>query len=162
MIAALLALALVAAQADDPYADEAEPEAEHPPRVLVAVWGGSAIATGGDSAGHSSSLAGAEVAWAFDQLDVGVAGYEYRRLPDATREWSPVAMVRLTQRLDVRRNLQAAFTLGLGAGRVEHWEAWYQIAFGFRAGSGPLFVAGEFGLEQLNQIRLAAGVGVRF
>ena len=160
MIAAALAVALAVAQADDPYADGPEGEDEHPARVLVSAWGGSAFTTGADSG--SAPLLGGEVAWAFDTVDVGVAGYGYRKLPDATREWTPVAMLRLTQRFDTGRGFEAAFTVGLGAGRPDRWEAWYLIALGVRAGAGPLFIAGELGLEQLNQLRLAAGVGVRF
>lgn len=159
MIAAALALALAAAQADDAYPYEAGEE-ERRPRVIFTAWGGSAFATG--SSGGNSTLLGAEASWAFQSLDLGVAGYGYRRLPDAAREWTPVAMVRLTQRVEAGHGIEAAFTLGFGAGRPDRWEAWYQIALGVRAASGPLFLAGELGLEQLNQIRLAAGVGVRF
>ncbi len=160
MIAAVLALALAAAQAEDPWPEEEEAQEEHPPHVLVTAWGGGAFATTGSS--RESSLLGAEAAWAFQTLDLGVAGYAYRHLPDATREWSPVTLVRLTQRFETRRGVEAAFTVGLGAGRTDHWRAWYQLALGVRVGSGPLYLAGEFGFEQLNQVRLAAGLGARF
>lgn len=160
MLAAAFALALAAAQAGDTYADEAGGDEEHPPHVLLAAWGGGAFQTG--QSGGSSALYGGEAAWAFSSLDLGVAGYAYRKLPDATREWTPVALARLTQRFQTARNVEAAFTIGLGAGRVDHWQTWFQVALGIRAGAGPLFLAGEIGLEQLNQFRLAAGVGVRF
>ncbi len=160
MIAAALALSLAVAQADDPYQGDLEAEDEARPHVLLTAWGGTVLGSGGS--GRSSTVLGGEAAWAFESLDLGIAGFGYRRLADATREWTPVALLRVTQRFRARRGVEAAFTLGLGAGRPDHWTAWYQVAIGARADFGPMFVAGELGFEYLDLLRLAAGLGVRF
>ncbi len=159
MVAALVILSLVVAQADD-YPDDSDLELEQRPHVVLSAWGGKAFADGGS--GHGSPLFGGEAAWAFDSLDVGIAGYGYQGLPDAARDWSPVVLVRLTQRFETRKGLDATFTFGAGAGRTDRWDPWFQVALGVRGNAGPFFIAGELAFEQLDQLRLAAGVGVRF
>ncbi len=156
MIALALALSLAAAQGDDYYPEPAEEPQSH---VLLAAWGGTALENAGT--GRSSTLLGGEAAWTFESLDLGVAGYGYQRLPNSTREWTPVALVRLTQRFLVRRDVEAALTFGAGAGRPDGWQAWFQIALGARVNLGPMFIAGELAFEQLDVLHLAAGVGVR-
>jgi hypothetical protein len=164
VIAAALALSLVASQAA-PLAQEGweapfdEDEAEEP-RLFLVAWGGEALDDVGG--GQSSALLGGEVAWAFRALDLGLAGYGYRRLADAEREWTPVALVRAVQRFRARAGVEATFALGLGAGRPDGWTAWYQVALGGRATFGPLFVAGEVSFEQYDLLRLAAGLGLAF
>lgn len=137
-----------------------EEDEEGGKRVLLSVWGGEAFATGGN--GRSSALLGGEAAWAFESLDLGVAGYGYRSLIDAKREWTPVLLLRLTQRFHTRRGLEAAFTFGVGAGRPDDWMAWFQVALGVRVNLGPLFLGGELAFEQYDLLRLAAGLGVAF
>jgi len=129
-------------------------------RLRLAVWGGEALDGGG--AGRSSTLLGGELAWAFDSIDLGVAGYGYRSLVDATREWTPVVLLRLTERFRTRRGVEAAFSFGLGAGRPRDWIAWFQVALGARVNLGPLFIGGEIAFEQNDLLRLAAGLGVAF
>ena len=101
------------------------------------------------------------MAWAFEHLDLGLAGYGYRGLADAST-WTPVAIVRLTQRFPMRTGIEAAFGLGFGAARPRGWEAWFQVALGVRYPLGPMFLAGELSFERGDLLRLAAGLGVRF
>lgn len=163
MIAA--ALALSACLAGAPLAQE---EWEAPgydddgarPRLLLSAWGGEALDAGG--AGRGSTLLGGEAAWAFDALDLGVAGYGYRTLVDAKRDWTPVVLLRLTERFRTRRGVEAAFSFGVGAGRPDDWIAWFQVALGVRVNLGPLFLGGELAFEQYDLLRLAAGLGVAF
>ena len=73
MTGALLALALAASPALAQEAWEA-PDAEEEEgghRLSIAAWGGDALDEGGS--GRSYGVLGGEVAWAFDQLDVGLA-----------------------------------------------------------------------------------------
>ncbi len=159
MIAVALALSLVAAQGDDYGPGGLEAEEEARPHVLLSAWGGTALDRAGT--GRSSTILGGEAAWAFESVDLGVAGYGYRDLPDATRVWTPVALVRITQRFRTRRDLEAALTLGVGAARPDNWTAWVQVALGVRIDLGPMFIGGELAFEQLDILKLAAGVGVR-
>ena len=129
-------------------------------RIRLAVWGGEALDTGGN--GRSSGLLGGEAAWAFDSVDLGVSGYGYRSLRDADRTWTPVLLLRLTERFRTRRGIEAAFTFGVGAGRPDDWVAWFQVALGVRVDLGPLFLGGELAFEQNDLLRLAAGLGVAF
>ncbi len=140
-----------------PDEDESAEAAQH---VRLTLWGGEVLASGGTGTG--SALWGGEAAWAFDTLDLGVAGYGYQSLPDARRTWTPVLLLRLTQRFRTRRGLEAAFTFGAGAGRPKDWTAWFQVALGMRMNLGPMFLAGELAFEQNDLLRLAAGVGATF
>jgi hypothetical protein len=170
VIAPLLALALAAAPAAPslaaPLAQEEwddrwdEDDGEDAPRLFLTAWGGKAWDEAGG--GPSSTIAGGEVAWAFGGFDLGLAGYGYRDLVDAEREWTPVALVRLGQRFRTHRGVEAMLAIGLGAGRPDGWTAWYQFAVGGRATFGPLFLAGELSFEQYDLLRLAAGLGVAF
>lgn len=148
---------------DDAYDDDVRPEDEDErrrPHVLLSAWGGEALAHGGS--GRSSSFYGGEAAWVFSSLDLGISGAWYRSLRDATREWTPVVMTRVTQRFLTRRGFEAAFSLGFGAGRPSGWIGWYQVALGMRVPLGPLFLGGELAFEQYDIIRLGAGLGVGF
>ncbi len=161
MNGALLALALAAspglAQEEwQPPDDEQEESAHH---LSVAAWGGEAFDQSGS--GGTYGLLGGEVAWAFDQLDVGVAGYGYRGLSE-TRTWTPVALLRLVQRFRMRSGVEATFGLGLGAARPSGWEAWFQVGLGARVTFGPMFLGGELAFERGSLLRLAAGLGVIF
>jgi hypothetical protein len=162
VIAAALALALGAAPvlAQDWEPGAWDDEEERRPRLFLSVWGGEALDGGGS--GGSSAVLGGEAAWAFDALDLGVAGYGYRRLEEAEREWTPVALVRIGQRFQTRRGLEAIFAFGIGAGRPDDWVAWYQVALGVRATFGPLFLGGELAFERYELLRLTAGLGLAF
>jgi hypothetical protein len=137
-----------------------EEREESPRRIRLTAWGGEALASGGS--GHGSALYGGEAAWAFDSIDLGVAGYGYRSIEDATRAWTPVVLLRLTERFLTRKGVEAAFTFGVGAGRPRDWTAWFQVALGVRLNLGPMFLAGELAFEQTDLLRLAAGVGATF
>jgi hypothetical protein len=150
-------------QYDDGYDDEPQyDDDEHArrPHLLVSGWGGEALAGGGS--GRSSAFYGGEVAWAFSGLDLGLAGSWYRALRDAKRAWTPAVLTRVTQRFLTRRGFEAAFSIGLGAGRPSGWIGWYQVALGVRLPLGPLFFGGEIAFEQYDIIRLGAGLGVGF
>lgn len=164
MIAAALALSTFLAAAPlaqeweaPPYEEEGE---ESPRRLRLALWGGEALADGGS--GHGSTIYGGEAAWAFDAIDLGLAGYGYQSLVDARRQWTPVLLLRLTERFRTRRGLEASFTFGAGAGRPRDWTAWFQVALGLRMNLGPMFLGGELAFEQYDLLRLAAGVGATF
>jgi hypothetical protein len=129
-------------------------------RIRLTAWAGEALASGGT--GRGSTFAGGEMGWAFERLDLGVAGSAYRNLRDATREWAPVVLARITQRFHTGRGIEAAFGFGIGAGRPRGWTAWYQLALGVRVPLGPLFLAGELAFEQYDLLRLGAGLGVAF
>lgn len=162
LLAALLASApALAAAQEDPWDEESEDEDGADRRHLsVIAWGGQGFDTGGNE--RSGARVGGEVAWAFDALDIGLAGYGYRHLPEATRTWTPVALVRLTQRFVTRRGLEAAVTFGAGAARPDDWKAWFLLGLGLRLDLGPMFLAGELAFEQDDQLRLMAGLGARF
>lgn len=162
LLAALVAAwpALAVAQDEDLDDEAQEEDGRDPRRLSVIAWGGQGFDTSGN--GRSGARLGGEVAWAFDALDVGVAGYGYRRLRDATREWTPVALARLTQRFQTGRGLDAALTLGLGAAKPDGWVAWFLLGLGVRVDLGPMFLAGELAFEQRDQLRLMAGLGARF
>lgn len=165
MTGALLALALAAG----PLAQEEwqpppaweEEDGERGARFFLSAWGGEALDDGGGGASHG--VLGGELAWAaFEHLDLGLAGYVYRGLPEAVRASTPVALLRLIQRYPTRRNVEATFTIGVGAARPDDWVAWLQVALGVRVTFGPLFLGGEIAFEQYDLLRLAGGLGVSF
>ena len=167
----VLALALaagpgLAAAQDEPVPDEQERDWDEPPRerLLLSVWGGRAIDTSGIRGDdRSGGLLGGEVAWAFSAVDVGLAGYAYRGLAGGgSRDLAPVLLLRLTERFETRRGLEASVTFGAGAARPVSWVAWFQLALGVRLDLGPMFLAGEIAFEQYDLVRLAGGVGVKF
>jgi hypothetical protein len=158
--ALLLALALAAPQGED-WEQGSSYEEERSARVFFSVWGGEAFDVASQNGG-SAPVAGAEVAYAFDFGDLGVAGYGYQ-LHDVHARYTPVALLRLTNRFETRHGLDMTFTLGAGAGRPDHWVAWYQVALGLRlALGGPLWLGGELTFEQYNLLRLLGGIGVKF
>jgi hypothetical protein len=154
LVAALPALA--AAQ------DEDVAYTEHPSaaRFHLTAWGGSSLDTTGDNPGAAHF--GGEAAYAFEAADVGILAEGYRLGDRARSPWAPVVLARYLQRFETRRGLEATLGFGLGVGRTKSWIGWYQVALGVRLLAGPLFIAGELGFEQLDLLRLAAGVGVRF
>ncbi len=163
MRVALLALALAAAPlgaaAQDAGWDEPEAEAPRDHRLMLSAWGGQAFTTG--ASGRGSSVLGGEVGWAFDAIDVGVAGYGYRGLRLDSTSVEPVLLLRLTERFQTARGLDAALTFGAGGARAEHWIAWFQVALGIRLDLGPLFLGGELAFEQYDLLRLVGGIGVK-
>jgi hypothetical protein len=162
----VLPLLLAASLAAAPLAQEewetrgGEEEDGRRPHLLLTVWGGEALGSGGT--GRSSGFFSGEAAWAFNAVDVGIAASGYRALRDADRTWTPVLLARFTQRFKTRRGFEAAFGFGFGAGRPDGWIGWYQVALGARVPLGPLFLAGELAFEQYDLLRLGAGLGVAF
>ncbi len=163
MTGALLALALAAspalALAQDAYDVPGDEQEEGGHRLSLAAWGGEALDE--SRTGRSHGVLGGEVAWAFDALDVGLAGYGYHHLSD-TRAWTPVALVRLVQRFRMRSGVEATFGLGVGAARPSGWEAWFQVGLGARVLFGPMFLGGELAWERSDLLRLTAGLGWTF
>ena len=161
MTGALLALALAGTPAllqqewEAPYGEQGE-SGKH---LFLTAWGGEAFDTSGN--GRTSGTFGGEVAWAFDQLDVGVAGYGYNGLTPA-RAWTPVGMLRLTQRVTMRTGVEATFGFGLGAGELKGWVPWFQVALGVRIPLGPLVLGGELSFERYYLLGLRAGLGLAF
>ncbi len=162
MCARLFALLLVSAPLAAAAQDEEEiyPGPPAPPRLYLTAWGGALVDTGGQF--PAAGFGGGEVAWAFDALDVGVLAQGYHLGGRARTAWTPVILGRILQRFETRRGLEATLGLGIGAGRTDHWIGWFQFAVGLRIYEGPLFIAGEFGFEQLDLFRIAAGIGARF
>ncbi|HEY6099576.1 MAG TPA: hypothetical protein VIW03_09110 [Anaeromyxobacter sp.] len=158
-VSALLSAAPVAQEDWEPPPYEEESD-EGRKRIRLSAWGGDAMASGGS--GHASTILGGEAAWAFDALDLGLAGYGYQDLLNARRSWTPVVLLRLTERFQTRRAVEAAFTFGVGAGRPRDWTVWFQVALGVRVNLGPMFLGGELAFEQYDLLRLAAGLGVSF
>jgi hypothetical protein len=156
--ALLLALALAAAQGEDWESGGAPPD--EGARVFISAWGGEAFDIAAQRGGNAPVLGG-EAAYALSFGDVGVAGYGYQ-LKDTQRKWTPVGLLRLTNRFETGRGLEAAFTVGLGAGRPDTWVAWFQVALGIRLDLGPMWLGGELAFERYNLLRLLAGVGVKF
>jgi hypothetical protein len=112
--------------------------------------------------GDAYAFGGGEVSWAFDSVDVGVMAQGYRLGDRARAEWTPILLLRLIQRFETRRGLEATLSAGVGAGRLDGWSGWYQFALGLRLDQGPLFLTGEVGFERLDLLRLGAGLGVKF
>jgi hypothetical protein len=163
MLAALLATALAAAPGPalgyDPFEDSA-PLGASRTRLALTGWGGEYV--GAPGTGRSGgSLLGAEATWSFDSLDLGVQG-SYARLQEHSSAMRPLVLVRLGQRFETRRGIEATFNLGIGSAKTTHWQAWFQVALGARLELGPLFLATELAFEQADLIRLAAGLGVKF
>jgi hypothetical protein len=163
VLAALLAVALAAApggaDAYDPFEDSA-PASSGRARLVLTGLGGSYLGAPG-SGRSGGSLVSGELSWSFDALDLGVQG-SWARVREDSGASSPVVLLRLGQRFETRRGVEASFTLGLGAARLVRWQAWFQVAIGARFDLGPIFLAAELGFEQADLIRLAGGMGVRF
>lgn len=130
-------------------------------RLRLTAWGGEAWNTG--ASGRDHPILGGEASWAFDHLDVGVAGYGYRGLAREERDrWDPVLLVRITQRFETYRGFEAGLTLGAGgARRGDDWQSWFQLGLGVRLDLGPMFLAGEIAFEQNDLIHLTGGLGVK-
>ena len=103
LLALLLLLPLAAAGQDD-EPTYSEPEVGE--RFHVVGWGGTLLDLRGDSSG--AGHVGGEVAYSFESLDVGILGEGYRLNPSrAKRPWTPVVLLRLEQRFETRRGLEA-------------------------------------------------------
>jgi hypothetical protein len=137
-------------------------------RLRITAWGGEAWATSGSS--RNAPILGGEVSWALSQLDLGFAGYGYQGLSEGGngKSWDPVLLVRITQRFETYRGIEAGLTLGAGSARRSpgtdrppRWEAWFQLGLGLRIDLGPVYLAGELAFEQNNLIHLTGGLGVK-
>jgi hypothetical protein len=159
--ALLLAVALlptaVRAQDEDETFSAPPPDED---RIHVTAMGGALFDLRGS--GETYSFVGGEVAYSFEQMDIGILAQGYRLGQRATSLWSPVVMARFLQRFETRKGLEATFGVGLGAGKTDTWRGWYQLALGMRLIEGPLFIQGELGFEQLDLFRLGGGIGFRF
>jgi hypothetical protein len=160
LAALLVAAAPAAARAYDPFED-APPGGGERPRLHLTAWGGALNGAPGSGRSGTGSLAGGEVGWSFDELDLGVQALAAQLDPERSG-FSPLLLVRLGQRLETRRGVEATFTVGLGAARRGRWEGWFQVGLGGRVTLGPLFLAVELAFEQADLLRLAGGVGLRF
>jgi hypothetical protein len=150
---------------DDPSGEgwdafDAPRRGPEPKRLSLQVFGGELTTLSG-SAVPSATVYGGEVAWRFDGIELGLLG-QNARLRTSTRDWSPVALVRITERFQSRRGLEGSITFGLGAAREDRWRSWFQVALGARLNLGPIFVGGEVGFEQADYIRLVGALGTRF
>lgn len=159
LAALLLAAAPAAAGAYDPFEDE-PPEGRDRPRLHLTAWGGAMVGAPG-SGRDGGGLAGGEVAWSFDALELGVQALTARLDPSPAAA-RPVVLLRLGQRLPTRSGVEATFTLGMGAARRDRWQGWFQVGLGGRVDLGPLFLTAELAFEQTDLLRLAAGLGARF
>lgn len=159
MLAAALAatLALTAGQTWD---EEEEPAYEEEAPDRVSIWGfaGGLFDPG---QGRNGGAYGGEISYAFDAIELGAYGAAYE-VEEGKDPYTPVVLLRLIQRFPTHRGLDAHFALGVGAARVNGWDAWFQVALGLRLDVGPAFLGGEFSFEQNNLMRLVGGVGVRF
>jgi len=157
---ALILAALVAATpagAYDPFEDP--PPADRSRRLTLTAFGGSLFASGGGD--HvNAPFAGGEVAWAFDSIELGLQG-QAARLRTGPADWSPIALLRLTQRFETRRGLDASLSFGAGAAREARWHPWFQVALGGRMDLGPIFATAEIAFEQSDLIRALVGLGTR-
>jgi hypothetical protein len=157
LLAAPLAAHAAVEDEDEPYA---QAEADARERLHLTLWGGG----GFDLAGSNGTVghAGGELAWAFENVDLGVMAEGYHLgTGRADTAWSPIVLARFLQRFETRKGVEATLGFGLGAGRVKGWEAWFQLALGTRVAFGPFFLAGEVGFEQENLFRFSAGLGVK-
>lgn len=142
----------------EPWAWEAE-DAEEPPRLDLALWGGQAWSERGS--GFRGATWGGEATWRFDRLDLGLFGGAYELPEEVSGSYqAPVVLLRLGQRFETRNGLLASFTFGVGTAKAPDWRSWFQVALGVRATFGPAFVAGELAFESEDVLRLALGVGV--
>ena len=148
-------------QEEDWSEQEWEEHERRRPHLFLSVWGGNGWLAGGN--GQSSANVAAEAAWAFQSLDLGLAGMAYRGVRDDRKdEWARVGLLKLIQRFHTRRGFDATFSIGFGAARAPAWIGWYQVALGMRVPLGPLFLGAEVSFEQFDILRVAGGVGVAF
>jgi hypothetical protein len=161
---ALAAAAAVPAQVraldDEDDAFDAPQRGDEPRRLSLMAFGGELSAVSG-SGRSSAALYGGEVAWTFDAVELGLLG-QAARLRSGPNEWSPIVLVRITERFRSRRGLEGSFSFGLGGAREDRWKTWFQAAIGARLDLGPIFVGGEVGFEQADFFRFSAGLGTRF
>ena len=152
-------LALERTNRQDEYDWEGQAQ-ERAPRLFIIAWGGEAFGLGGGDVGDGAAFGG-EVSYAMPFGDLGLWGSGYK-VREGGDEWAPIMLLRLTNRFQTGRGLEAAFTFGGGAGRpVENWRLWFQVALGLRMDLGPLFLAGELSFEQDQLLRASAGLGVK-
>jgi hypothetical protein len=157
VLATVLAAALAATQAA-PFEEDLAFEEERSGRLRVGAWSGALYATDDQD---WVPFGGGEVGWSFGTLGLGVLGQAYRFGRErADAEWGPVVLGRLEQRFESARGLEASLALGIGAAKLRDWQAWFQLAFGFRLVRGPVYVGGELGFEQEQLFRLGATVGL--
>lgn len=143
-------------------ADDDEDVVEEPGQsglVLTAV-GGLAIEAF-QTRGRTFPFGGAQVAWDFGGFEVGALVQAYNFRDAAVTPWSPVVLLRIDQRFETARGVSADLGLGVGAGRVDRWMAWFQATLGVRLVQGPLVLGVELGFEQNQLLRLGASIGFK-
>jgi hypothetical protein len=129
-------------------------------RLSLMAFGGELSAFSG-SGRASAPIYGGEVAWRFEAVELGVLG-QAARLRSGESDWSPIVLLRITERFQSRRGLEGSISFGIGGAREDRWRTWFQVGLGARLDLGPIFLNGEVGFEQADFIRLAAGLGTRF
>lgn len=159
MLPLLLALALLAPPDPDEDEEDVAQDAGPSGPVLAAVAGVAIEAF--QANGRTFPFAGAQLGWAFGDLEVGALVQAYRFGDAAVTPWSPVLLLRLDQRFETARGVSADLGLGLGAGRVDQWKAWFQATLGVRLQQGPLILGAELGFEQNQLLRLGASIGLK-
>ncbi len=160
MLPLLLAMALLA-PADQPGDDEEDVAEDSGPSGLVLDAVGGLAIEAFQQNGRTFEFAGAQVGWAFGDVEVGVLAQAYKFGSAAVTPWSPVLLLRLDQRFETARGVSADLGLGVGAGRTDRWQAWYQATLGVRLDQGPVILGIEMGFEQNALLRLGAMIGVR-
>lgn len=161
MLPVLLALALLAHP--DPAADEDEEEVVEeggPSGLVLAAVAGVAVEAF-QANGRTFPFGGVQVGWAFGDMEVGALAQAYHFGDAAVTPWSPVLLLRIDQRFRTARGVSADLGLGVGAGRVDTWKAWFQATLGVRLEQGPLLLGAEVGFEQNQLLRLGASIGFR-
>jgi hypothetical protein len=106
-------------------------------------------------------LAAVEVSLPFEYMDVGIIGQLHRFGFASGTLYVPSALLRLEQRFETRRGLDAVLAFGVGAGKLDTWGLWYHAALGLRWSDGPLVYGMEAGYEQSALLRFAVHVGYR-
>lgn len=160
MIPIVLALALLAQPDPADLDDEDVVEEAGPSGLVLAAVAGVAIEAF-QANGRTFPFAGAQLSWAFGDLELGALVQAYRFGDAAVTPWSPVLLVRMDQRFETARGVSANLGLGVGAGRVDEWKAWFQATLGVRLEQGPLILGAELGFEQNQLLRLGASIGLR-
>ncbi len=162
MLPLLLAMALLS-PADQPGDEDDEDVVDQagPSGLVIGAVGGLAIEAF-QANGRTFEFAGAQVGWSFGgDMEVGLLAQAYHFRDAAVAPWSPVLLLRLDQRFETARGVSADLGLGLGAGRTDQWQAWYQATLGIRLEKGPVILGAELGFEQNALLRLGASLGFR-
>jgi hypothetical protein len=123
-------------------------------------WGGAGFKV--DATGETPPLAGLEASYALELMDVGILQQAYQLKENGHYRVVPATLLRVEERFETRRGLDAVLAFGLGGAKAAQWELWYHIALGLRLNLGPVIIGGEVGFEQFELLRLAGCAGISF